>query len=254
MDAVDCRVFEDQLDLADAGSLPDDASALLHAHAAVCPSCATLLRLRAHLPGPSLADLEARVPEAWVDGMVPAVQRALEARERQGGEAVGPTGRRRGFALPLLVAAVVALLLSTGLALVALDRSRDRAEVLAAQLLDQERRLAAFEAPSTPGAIPAARLTSRESWLRELESTEVLTVSDLKALLEQLPGDMALMGPRRTRELARSRWVPSPWREAFRALPDDGGATAADLLDTLDRIGLPLDAVVPTRRLLDLLG
>jgi CTP:molybdopterin cytidylyltransferase MocA len=156
--------------------------------------------------------------------------------------------------VPLLAAAVVALLLSTGISLRELGRSRERADALAVQLLDQQRRLVQLETSSATSVSRIPPFSSREAWLRTIEDRPRVTVEELRELLAQLPDDFALLGPQRTRELGGARWVPSPWREAFEALPDDAGATAADLRNVLDRIGIPEGASVPTRRLLDLLG
>ena len=251
-DAVDCGVFEDQLDAGLAEELPVETAGRLWAHAAACSPCRALLGLRSLVPGPSLANLEARVPDEWIDEMEPAVRRALVRPPTSARRS--DAGRPRGSKVPLLVAAVVALLISTGLAVLELDRSRERGDALAAQLLDQQRRIAQLETSSTLVAASGPSSSSRESWLQVLGDRPSLTVAELRDLLEQFPDDVALLGPARTRALAGSRWVPSPWREAFETLPSDAGATAGDLRNALDLIGLPEDATVPTRRLLDLLG
>jgi len=246
-DAVDCRWFEEQLDAGIARDLTDEAVARLWDHAAACPPCRALLGLRTHVPGPSLAELEGRVPDAWVDEMEPSVRRALA-------QPTAPEGHPRSLKVPLLAAALVALLLSTGISRRELSRSRERANALAVQLLDQQRRLVQLENPSATSMSRVPRFSPRESWLRTIEDRPAVTVEELREWLAQLPDDFTLLGPQRTRELGGARWVPAPWREAFEALPDDAGATAADLRNVLDRIGLPEGASVPTRRLLDLLG
>ncbi|MBT8402776.1 MAG: hypothetical protein KJP18_02890 [Gemmatimonadetes bacterium] len=253
-DSVDCRIFEDQLDVAAVGDIPDDAMALLRAHAAVCAPCRALLSLRAHLPGPSLEELEAQVPDAWVTEMEGAVLRAIAPAAAGTGETAPRSRWSRRVWVPALAAAALASLFFTGLTVRALGHSRARADALASQLLDQQRRLADLGAPFGGASPTGSRFSMRESLLRALGRQDVVTVSDLRELLDRLPDDATVLAPGQTQVIGQSRWVPSPWREAFQTLPQDTGATAGDLRNALDRLDLPGDAAVSAHRLLDLLG
>ena len=219
-DSVDCRIFEDQLDVAAVGDIPDDAMALLRAHAAVCAPCRALLSLRAHLPGPTLEELEARVPDAWVTGMEGAVRQAIASAAPGIAETASRSRRSRRLWVPALAAAALASLFFAGLTVRALERSEARVDALATQLLDQQRRLADLEAPFGGASPTASRFSTRESLLQALGRQDLVTVSDLRQLLDRLPADATVLAPGRTQVIARSRWVPSPWREAFQSLPD----------------------------------
>ncbi|HKJ03089.1 MAG TPA: zf-HC2 domain-containing protein [Longimicrobiales bacterium] len=247
MDRVDCTVFEDQLDSLVRGELPESGVAQLRAHAARCPECATQLRMREHLVTPSLADLEAQVPDAWVTSMWNDVQAAVAVP----GAAVR---RRNRWAVPLLAAALVALLFANGLALRALARAENRAEDLASQLLDQQRRLVSLQGEresGLPGVL--AGFAGRGSALRALEDRTDLTVAELRALLQELPAQTPLIGAARTRQLARSPFVPSVWRDAMSRLDTGGEVTAGALLTVLDDLDIPGDATVPAARIFELL-
>jgi len=240
-------VFGDQLDSLVRGELPEDGVAQLRGHAAVCGECASLLRMQEHLVTPSLAELEAQVPDAYVASMWTGVQGVLDAP---------PAGARRrvGWAVPLLAAATVALLFANGLAFRALGRAEDRARDLAGQVLDQQRRLALLQPTQGPGLQGAgAGFMSRGSALRALQNRTDLTVADLRSLLQGLPAETPVIGASRTRQLARSRLVPTAWRDAMARLDTGGEVTAGELLTVLDDLDIPGDTSVPAARLFELL-
>ena len=247
MDRVDCTVFGDQLDSLVRGELPEAGVALLRGHAAACSECASLLRMQERLVTPSLAELEAQVPDAYVASMWKDVQGVVDAP---------PAGalRRTGWAVPLLAAATVALLLANGLALRAVGRAEDRAQDLAGQVLDQQRRLALLQPTQGPG-LQGARtgFTGRGGALRALQDRTDLTVADLRSLLQERPGETPVIGAAGTRQLARSRLVPTAWRDAMARLDTGDEVTAGALLTVLDDLDIPGDTSVPAARLFELL-
>jgi hypothetical protein len=199
----------------------------------------------------SLKALEDQVPDQWVSSMWDDVQGALGARPR-------PGRPRRRWAMPLLAAAVVALLMVNGLTLRALRRAEARSAVLTEQLLDQQRRLVGIEAAAAPRSGRAERrvasLGAREAWLRALEGRGDLTVSDLRVLLRELPAGTTVVSASRSSALAGARFMPAAWREAFAGLDATAGVTAEELLGVLDALNLPGGASVPTARLIELLS
>lgn len=247
MDRVDCAVFEDQLDALVRGELPGPGVPQLRGHAAECEACAALLRVTEHLVTPSLAELEASVPDAYVASMWSDVQGALDAHPA--------TARRRiGWAMPLLAAATVALLFANGLALRALSRAEDRAQDLTSQVLDQQRRLVTIQTAQAAGPRGSrVAFAGRGEALRALEDRTDMTVAELRALLQEVPAGTPLIGAARTRELARSRFVPSLWRDAMARLDTGGEVTAGALLTVLEDLDLPGDASVPAARIFELL-
>lgn len=245
MDRVDCLVFEDQLDALVRGALPGDGAALLREHASGCPDCAALGRLGERLAGPTLEELEAQVPDAWVKDMWAGVRRELRARD-------GGRRSRWGWAVPALAAASVVLIALNGVTLRALSRATAVAEELTEEVLDQQRRLveAAGPAPAAGGSAMVRRAAS----LRVLEARGDMTVDDLRALLAGLPADMPVIRAARVGTLSGSRLLPPGWREALGRLPADGDVTAGDVLAVLEELELPGGASVPAGRLFDLLG
>jgi hypothetical protein len=206
--------------------------------------------MQEHLVTPSLAELEAQVPDAYVTSMWRDVQRAVGTQSPR-------AGRRVGWAMPVLAAATVALLFANALALRALARAEDRAQDLTGQVLDQQRRLVAAQAAQgaqAPGFRGArAGLVGRGSALRALEDRTDLTVADLRALLRGMPAETPVIGASRTHQLARSRFVPSAWRDAMARLDTGREVTAGELLTVLEDLDLPGDASVPATRLFELL-
>lgn len=245
MDRVDCLVFEDQMDARMRGALPPEAAEQMRAHAARCPQCAALARLGERLAGPSLEELEARVPDAWVVDMWSDVRRKLRARD-----GVGRSGR--GWAVPVLAAASVALLLLNGVTLRALGRATAVAEDLTEQVLDQQRRLIQAGEPPTESGGDALR--GRAASLRALEAEGDLTVESLRALLAGLPPETPVIRASRVEALAGSRLLPLTWKRALARLPTAGDVTAGDVLGVLDELELPGGTAVPAGRLFDLLS
>lgn len=246
-DRVDCQVFEDQLDSLVRGELEDEYLPQLQRHAAGCPECGTLLRVQQHLVTPSLEALEAQVPERWVSSMWGDVQRALGTNRTR----VWAFGR---WMAPLLAAATLVLMFSGGVTLQALRRSEARAATLTEQVLDQQRRLTALEQQGSPGSSRGVGLSPRGAWVRSLEARGDLTVADLRGLLRELPAGTTLFLASRTRALAGSRLVPSPWRQALARLDPGKDLTVGELLSVLDHLDLPADARVPTSRLIELVS
>ena len=83
----DCDVFQDQLDALQASALPEEGMEQLRLHAESCGDCAVLLRLHEHLVTPSLAELEAAVPDELADeislcGPVERIRERVQAWEK----------------------------------------------------------------------------------------------------------------------------------------------------------------------------
>ena len=89
---VDCQVFEDQLDALVRAELPAEGMRQLRVHAGMCADCAMALKVQEHLLGPSLEELEARVPEELLGTVWPGVRRDIDSRAGQGEHPVGHAG------------------------------------------------------------------------------------------------------------------------------------------------------------------
>jgi len=285
---VDCQAFQDQLDALVKGTLPEEAHRYLLVHAEGCPSCAMQLRVQEHLTGPSLEELEARVPDTLAAGMWGRVTESLggeggvewsgdrrsvspEGGSRGSAPGAGGSGSRwrrlgvHGWLVPTLAAASLLLLFATGFLYLELNRLRDREASLAQQVEEQQRWLADLE--GGPSADPVARtaaLAGRNPWLRALSRQETITVDGLRVLLERMPGDRMVMTKGQLDAALRSRFPLSAsfLSEVLARVDEDvpgrgdagGGVRAGDLLRVLNGLDVSPELSVPTSELMDLLS
>lgn len=266
---VDCRVFEDQLDALMAGTLPDEGSRQLQVHALSCPDCAMLLKIREHLALPSLAELEAAVPEDLLDSVWPGVKSATgpsivrTAQRLRKGE---PQDRQHfPLAMPLLAAASLILLFSTGLLFAELKRTQALGFRMAEQVAELEIEMAELdirtewvERTAELGGASRARARALEYALAGEES---ITVSDLAELLRQFPQDRVLFTSSQLAELLATPVRPpeelqdliGALARALAAWEERRDVRAGDLASWLATSGLPPDRVIPKSPLLALL-
>lgn len=250
-DRVDCLVFEDQLEALVEGRLPAEGLRRLRAHAEACAACGTQLQVKAHLASPTLAELEPRVPDDLVDGMYGRVREALDGAQ----DTTAPRLRRAARTnplVPLLAAASVALLISTGLLGRQLLREQERAGFLEMELEVQQARVS--------GLLSAAGSAGSRSGLaftlfRPLARRETVTVAELRELLDGLPAHRTILSAERVQSLrslpsTRRGWVMD---ELLSAIPPDEGVSAGDLADLLDRASMSPDRTLRTADLLELL-
>jgi hypothetical protein len=261
-DSVDCQVFSDQLERLLEGTLPDQARRLLQDHADHCSSCATQLRVKGHLSHPSLAELETQVPDPVVETMYRRVRAALDEPAARAGadtarwspaDAVPdpPRSTARRW-VPLLAAASVALLLSTGVLGIQLRRAQLREARLAVQLDVQRARVAGL---LTAGG-RATGATGGASWLRFVPPQETITIAELMELLDRVPADRVILSEARV-GLLRSRPTTRTGRimdGLLQEIPSDDGIRAGDLLRAMDRARIRRDLTVRTADLVDLLS
>lgn len=85
---VDCRVFEDQLDALVRDELPEEGVRCLLLHAGGCPECAMQLRVKEHLFGGSLEELEQMVPEGLLESLWDRVKPVLTVGSVESGKEV----------------------------------------------------------------------------------------------------------------------------------------------------------------------
>lgn len=249
-DRVDCLVFEDQLEALVEGRLPEEGLRRLRAHAEACGKCGTQFRVKARLAHPTLAELEAQVPDDLVEGMYERVREALHGAEDT---AARPRRvARTNTLVPLLAAASVALLTTTGVLGRELLREQERAGFLEMELEVQQARVS--------GLLSAANSAGSRSGLafnvfRPLARRETVTVAELRELLDGLPAHRTILSPERVRSLrslpsTRRGWVMD---ELLGAIPPDEGVSAGDLADLLDRASMSPDRTLRTADLLELL-
>ncbi|HSG81453.1 MAG TPA: hypothetical protein VLC48_04310 [Gemmatimonadota bacterium] len=234
---IDCEVFQDQLDSLKQGTLSRDGETQLGLHAEACAECAMLLRLHGHLAAPSLAELEAVVPDLYVASMWERVQADVAAGAKPGSRFGGWQPAR--WLVPTLAAASALLLVSTSFLLAELRTARGREQTLVARVESHERRLAELESALTPRATLTG-LAGRRVWERALAGKESVTLGELTALLEGLPARTTLLSPSSARALGdMPGWVTFSWRDGLGQLDLEDGAQASELLEVLQ--GLALD-------------
>lgn len=195
--------------------------------------------------GSSLEALEARVPDAWVEAMWPAVERATGRRGRRG---------LRRWGLPLLAAASVVLLFGTVVSTLALDETRRRVADLEGQVLAIERARTGLGARQGGITGRPVGLAATAAWRRALDTGGDLSVDEARELLRRLPPGTSVLSGARGSALATFPLVPPEWRAVLSDRDPVADWTARELLEAMDRLDLPGGARIPTSRLADLLG
>ena len=259
---IDCQVFEDQLDALTEGSLPDEGLGQLQIHALTCPDCAMLLRVQEHLSLPSLAELEASVPEGLLASVWPKVAGVVkeggtvETPEPFGEETSGPP--KSLWLVPTLAAASVALLLSTGFLFSELRQTQAREVQLAERVEEIGRGLAELD-ERTVAVERTTQLTGQRSWARNLSlslgSEEFVTIERIMQKVRLLPPGEPLLSETKVEDLLGGvlsrglRGLPSGIRQGSQG----DGFSAGELLDLLESLDLDPGLTVPKDRLIDLL-
>jgi hypothetical protein len=271
---VDCQVFRDQLDALVQGALPEEGARQLRLHVADCPECAMQLKVQEHLAGPSLAELEAQVPDDLVASIWSRIRsengaqqvggsaerhRADRTPRRGSGWGTAPVPTRRPFTwlVPTLAAATLILVFSTGFLVLELGRLRDREGALAQQVTEQQRWLAELEVGAT--ADPVARtaaLAGRNPWIRALSRKESISIRGLQLLLQRMPGDRTVLTRAQLDSVLRSRTrFPVPLlREALTRIDGGNGVQARDLLKALEALNVDAELTFPTAEIVELLS
>lgn len=266
--AVDCQVFEDQLDALVRETLPPEGKRQLHLHATECPGCAMQLKVQEHLLGPSLEALEAQAPgdlvaTVWAGveegiGVGPEAGRTLEITGGSRREE-GVAGRRRsiGWLVPTLAAASLALLFSSGFLLKELNQGQIREAALAQQVSEQQRWFAELQTGSKVDPVArTASLAGRDPWMRALSRQENITIRGLQTLLARMPGDRTVLSRIQLDAILESR-TPTRFRflrNAVQGFDGAEGVSAAELLEALETLDQNDDLTVPTAELVALLS
>ena len=266
--AVDCLVFEDQLDALVREKLPEEGLDQLRSHAAECPDCGMQLKVQEHLVGPSLEALEAEVPEEMVAAVWPGVREGI--REKGAftpapEERIQPGPREFSFPrrpvsrwlVPTLAAASITLLFSSGILLRELNQVLDREAVLTQQVSEQQRWFAELQAGSRVDPVArTAALAGQDAWMRALSRQESISLQGLLTLLERMPGNRTVLSRAQLQSLFQSR-APARFRflrNAVRSFEGSEGVSAEELLEALRTLDEDEDLTVPTAELVALLS
>jgi hypothetical protein len=238
---IDCEVFQDQLDALGNGTLPDEGTSQLRAHAAACADCAMLLRMHEHLAEPSRSALEAAVPENMVASVWPRVRLEL------GGHSWSE--RRWSWLVPTMAAAIVLLTLGVGFLFGQLRQLQGREQLLARQVLEQQ------DPESSNAVVRTAALAGRPTWERALARRQTVSTAQLGDMLRSVPENSTVLTPSQTEALIRGApsWTRAVWSEALSRIEMDDGIQAGELRDLLRELPVDPQRSMPTARILGLL-
>ncbi len=263
-----CERFAAMVDDLLAGRLDEIGREECRRHAAACEECAALLRMLRHLGGESDEELQARVPPQLLAGLWPRVEAELDRPgDRRSGALSGrgrpearaephrPVARRgRPLLVPLLAAAVVLLLLASGLLLRQVDRLTERRDEL-------RRAIAALDV-RTPAGPPAGAPAGPAVAFPGAQALPAapfgVTVDQLETWLAHQPDEAVLLNATQVRAAVGGslRWrVVLHWAQAAGVRVDDGLAAGEAravlrMLDLDPRHRLPARALgAPAGRL-----
>ncbi len=246
---ITCENFLERLEALTSVQWPGEELVLLEQHADRCPDCAMLLRMHRHLSGETLADLEARVPAALVDGMWPRISAGIAAIEdgveiAEVAETPGSTGhplsaetaqaagaqarwRRRldaffasrpgragRWLVPALAAGLMVLLFASGYLLGEVHQLKQRERMLAESLLYQQQLAASWPYAGTPWPSsgpgwPAAG--TRQPWYGKMQP-QLGTLPSQGTTMPVPPGStwLSRVSPHQGRESV-SQWNRDGW-------------------------------------------
>ncbi len=249
---IDCQVFHDRLEGLQRGDLAEEVAAQLREHAGTCPDCGMLLQLMERLAVPTREELEAAVPDAYVNSMWERVQSAVAVEDSE--FRIGGRQARR-WLVPTLAAASLFLLLATGLLVGELRRMREREQALVQQIAEHERWLTELDLRTRSDLVArTAGLVGSQAWERLLARRERVSIGDLEALLARLPARATVLSAAEWQGLQGTLplWFGSVWGSAMEAVEAEDGVQAAELLDVLAALDLEPDRRISMARLLAL--
>lgn len=238
----DCDVFMERLDELKPDS-PPEALERLREHAASCAECRTLLRVHEHVSETPLEELEAEVPEEFVEGMWTRVESQLGAGRRRG----------RAWLVPALAAASVALAVASGYLFREIQALREQERALGRQVALQQRWLAELDLRSSVGAAArTAALGGSPTWQRALARKEQVSVEELTALIAGIPRGTTIVGPEYTGRLL-DKWIflrSTLPQHVLSEIRLEDGLQADEALRLLRALRIPPNTRITTSRIL----
>jgi hypothetical protein len=249
-----CEAFQERLDLLGGRPPTEDETRELEQHAAGCTDCATMLEAYMHLAGPSNEELEAQVPDEMTDAMWHRV--AAQTVDRGKAPGIGRISLFR-ILVPTLAAAVVVLVFALGFMLGELRHLRGVEARMAAELERRDVTITALQMgrDDTPGLLASERFRNivRRKFL---EDRDVYRVSELIALLEQLPPDTRLLNAREMDALLSGGGGSSlsPYNSRLRSVDYSNGLDAREAIMLIEILGIDPDELVTRERFTALNG
>jgi hypothetical protein len=234
-----CNRFQDELDRLFEGEASDTDTLRLKEHAESCPDCAMLLKMRAHLEGASLSELEAAVPDRLVDGMWPRVE--LEIM-RDDWRRAAEKPRRAVWRWVAVAQAAAIVLLAAGAAFLFgdLNQLRVRELTLTEQVAVQKEQLDALEWRTAQSITRPAAVAAGGAWYRRLGQAGDVTVAEMTRYLEKLPADTQILDARETRRMLAQLpgAVPGARPEKLSGIKADDGLQVGEALRMITALDL----------------
>ena len=252
---IDCQVFQDQLDALGMGTLQDEGMRQLRLHAEACPECAMLLKMHEHTAAPSRAEREAAVPAHMLDSMWPRVQAEI-GKQKTVSIRDPKRWRGSGWLVPALAAATIFLALGVGFLFTQLRQLQGSEQVLAQQVVEQQRWLAELDVRMSSNAVVrTAALAGRTAWERALARRQTVSITEIGEMLQRVPASATVLSASQLDALVGG--VPfrtqARWSEALSGIDGGDGIQAGELLQLLQALPVDPERTMPTARILGLL-
>ena len=249
----ECEAFQERLDRLGGKPPTEEEAHDFEQHAASCSDCAIILDAYMHLAGPSNKELEVQVPDEMADAMWHRV--AAKTVDR----GTLPGSRRISLfriLVPTLAAAVVVLVFALGFMLGELRHLRGVETRMAAELERRDETITALQLgrDDTPGLLASERFRSLAR-RRFLQDRDAYRVSELIALLEQLPPGTKLLSAREVDALiGGGRSSLSPYNAQLRRVDYSNGLDAREAIMLIEILGIDPDELVSRERFATLNG
>ena len=253
-DKTGCEAFQDRLDRL-GGNPPGELEIReLNQHTADCPDCAMMLEAYLHLAGPSNNELEAAVPDEMVDSMW------MDVSSRAYDRGLTSGSKRFSFLrvlVPVLAAAVVILVFALGFMLGELRHLRGIEDRMAAEIESRDETIAALHVRSdeTTGLLTSDRFRNLVR-RRYLQDRETYRVSELIAILEQMPPDTKILSAQEVNALigGGSGSSYSPYYSRIQQIDYSNGLDAREAILLIDALGIDSSELIPREQIATLRG
>lgn len=242
-----CEELQELLDRLGGRPPTENEKRELEEHSAVCRDCSLILEAYLHLAGPSNEELEAQVPEEMAGAMWHRV--AAQTVERGSPIASSKISLFR-ILVPTLAAAVVVLVFALGFMLGELRHLRGVEERMAIELERRDATITALQLgrDETPGMLASERFRTIIR-RRFLQDRDAYRVSELVALLEQLPPETRLLSAREAGALLSGGGSSiSPYSERLRKIDYSNGLDAREAIMLIEILGIDRNELISRER------
>jgi hypothetical protein len=246
---VTCEFVHDRLEGFASGTLSDTEFLQIMKHVDHCRDCAVLLRMQQHTNAIPHSELEAQVPESFVDTMYGRVMETVEEKA-QGSSWLSRLWPKQESLVPALAAAIVVLVVGGGMMFNELRTLQQKERRLAARIERQER----VTRSSVAGSFDEGLRLPAQNLRRVLTRHEDMSVEELLIVLRQLPPEITILDPEETANLLDrfDRRFGDQWKEALGEIEPRDGLQIEEMLRIIRSLDPDPYSRIPTMRLLSL--